>query len=67
VFVQLLESESFVTSLASKSPDVVAFLKANGRTEKLIDLVVSVDSLSPVVLVGTEDVPAEVQLQRRYA
>ena len=65
-FQKLLESDSFVTSLGSKSPDVLAFLKEGGRTEKLIDLVVSVDSLSAGPG-GPEDVPPELQLQRRHA
>jgi hypothetical protein len=45
VFVlQLLESDSFVTSLGSKSPDVLAFLRVEGRTEALIELVVAPSS-----------------------
>ncbi len=63
----MLDSESFVTSLGSKSPDVLSFLKSSGHTEKLIDLVVSVES--PALPPGADptDVPAELQTQRRHA
>ncbi len=64
---QLLDSESFVTSLGAKSPDVLSFLKGNGNSEKLIDLVVSVESPAFPPGADPQDVPTEVQTQRRHA
>lgn len=65
---QLLDSDLFVNSLSDRSQEMVDFLKVDNHTEKLIELVVSPETLNQAPANGEpQEIPAEIQVQRRQA
>lgn len=64
---QMLDADDFVNSLAIKLPELIAYLKSDGHCVRLIELVVSPQDPPLPLNVDPNQLPPEVQAERRHA